>query len=65
MTSPQAQWAIKEKMERIKEILQELLLDALITALTKVVQHNQVSAKEDQAWKCYRTDCDQRDNIPF
>jgi hypothetical protein len=65
MSSPQAEQAIEEKMDSIEEILEELILDALIGVLKKVSERNQVFAKQYQPWKCYRTDCKQRDDIPF
>jgi hypothetical protein len=65
MPSPQAEQAIEEKMDTIEEILEELVLDAVISVLIKVSERNQVFAKMYRPWKCYRTDCKQRDNIPF
>ena len=66
MSSPKAEQAIEEKMDTIEEILEELVLDAVISVLLKKVsERNQVFAKQYRPWKCYRTDCKQRDDIPF
>ena len=45
MSSPQAEQAIEEKMDSIEEILEELVLDAVISVLIKVSERNQVFAK--------------------
>ena len=65
MPSPEVQQAIEEKMDTIEEILEELVLDAVISVLIKVSERNQVLAKHYHPWKCYRADCKQRDDIPF
>ena len=65
MSSLQTEQAIEEKMDTIEEILEELLLDAIISALIKISERNEVFAKQYRPWKCYRTNCDKRDDIPF
>ena len=65
MQSPQAEQVIEEKMDCIEEILEELVLDAVISVLVKVCERNQLFAKNYRPCNCYRTDCKQRDDIPF
>ena len=65
MPSSQAEQAIEEKMDRIEEILEELVLDAIISVLIKVCDRNQLFANLYRRQTCYRTDCNQRDDIPF
>ncbi len=65
MPSLQAEQAIEEKMDTIEEVLEELLLDAIISVLLKIFERNQVLVKQHRPWNCYRTDCDKRDDIPF
>ena len=65
MPSLETEQAIEEKMDTIEQILEELVLDALISVLIKVSERNQVFAKHYRPWKCYRTDCENRDDIPF
>ena len=65
MPSLETQQAIEEKMDTIEEILQELLLDAIISVVIKISERNPVLVKQHRPWKCYRTDCDKRDGIPF
>jgi hypothetical protein len=52
-------------MDTIEEVLEELLLDAIISVLLKISERNQVLVKQHRPWNCYRTDCDKRDDIPF
>ena len=65
MSSIETQQAIEEKMDTIEEVLEELLLDAIISVLLKISERNQVLVKQYRPWNCYRTDCDKRDDIPF
>ena len=65
MPSLETQQAIEEKMDTIEEVLEELLLDAIISVLLKISERNQVLVKQYRPWKCYRTDCQKRDEIPF
>lgn len=65
MTLSQAEQAIEEKMDRIEEILEELILDVVISVLIKVLDRNQLFANLYRRQNCYRTDCNQRDDIPF
>ena len=65
MSSIEAEQAVEEKMDTIEEILEVLLMDAIISVLIKISERTQDLAKQYRPWKCYRTDCDKRDNIPF
>ena len=65
MPSIETQQAIEEKIDTIEEVLEELLLDAIISVLLKISERNQVLVKQHRPWNCYRTDCDKRDDIPF
>jgi hypothetical protein len=65
MTSSQSEQIIKEKMQCIEEILEELVLDAVISVLLKVSDEIQALAKNHQRWQCYRTSCNQREDIQF
>ena len=65
MPSLETQQAIEEKIDTIEEVLEELLLDAIISVLLKTSERNQVLVKQHRPWNCYRTDCDKRDDIPF
>ena len=65
MPSLEAEQAIEEKMDTIEEVLEELLLDAIISVLLKISERNQVLVKQHRPWNCYRTDCDKHDDIPF
>ena len=65
MTPPQSQQAILEKMDCIEEILEELVLDAVISVLLKVSDEIQGLAKNHRRLECYRTNCHQREDIQF
>ena len=52
-------------MDTIEEVLEELLLDAIISVLLKISERNQVLVKQYRPWNCYHTDCEKRDDIPF
>ena len=65
MPSLETQQAIEEKIDTIEEIFEELVLDAFISVLIKICERNQAFAKHYRPWKCYRTDCEKRDDIPF
>jgi hypothetical protein len=65
MPSLETQQATEEKMDTIEEVLEELLLDAIISVLLKISERNQVLVKQYRPWNCYRTDCEKRDDIPF
>ena len=65
MPSLETQQATEEKMDTIEEVLEELLLDAIISILLKFSERNQVLVKQYRPWNCYRTDCEKRDDIPF
>jgi len=57
--------AIKEKMETIEEILEETVLDVVISVLLKISDQIQVLAKNHQRLDCYRTNCHQREDMKF
>jgi len=65
MPSLQSEQAIEEKMGTIEEILEQIILDTFISVLIKLSERNELFAKQYRPWKCYRTDCEKRDNIPF
>ena len=65
MPSLETKQAIEEKMNTIEEVLEELLLDTIISVLLKISERNQVLVKQYRPWNCYRTDCEKRDDIPF
>ena len=65
MPSLETQQATEEKMDTIEEVLEELLLDAIISVLLKISERNQVLVKQYRPWNCYHTDCEKRDDIPF
>ena len=65
MQSAQSEQVIKEKMESIEEILEEIILDAVISLLIKVSDQIQVLAKNHRRWDCYRSNCQQREDIQF
>ena len=65
MPSLQTQQAIEEKMDTIEEIVEQLILDAVINVLVKVSDRNELLAKNYRSHKCYRIDCKHRDDIPF
>ena len=65
MPSLQNEQAIEEKMGTFEEILEQLILDAFISVAIKLSERNELFAKQYRPWKCYRTDCEKRDDIPF
>lgn len=65
MTSPQSEQAAKEKMECIEDVLEELVLDAVISVLLKVSDQIQGLTKNHRRWDCYRTNCQQREDMQF
>jgi hypothetical protein len=65
MPSLQNEQAIEEKMGTIEEILEQIILDTFISVLIKLSERNELFAKQYRPWKCYRTDCEKRDDIPF
>ena len=65
MPSLQSEQAIEEKMGTIEEILEQIILDTFISVLINLSERNELFAKQYRPWKCYRTDCEKRDNIPF
>jgi len=65
MNTPQVEQALEERMDRIGELLEELVLDAVIGVLNKVTERNQVFASQYRQWNCYKTGCRHRDDIPF
>jgi methionyl-tRNA synthetase len=65
MPSLETEQAIEEKMDTIEELLEQHILDAVISVLIKITDRNELFVKQYRPWKCYRTDCDKRDDIPF
>ena len=65
MTSPQPEQVIKEKMETIEEILEEVVMDVVISVLLKIADQIQELAKNYQRCKCYRNNCNQRQDMQF
>ena len=65
MPSLETQQAIEEKMDTIEEVLEELLLDDIISGLQKISERNQVLVKQYRLRNCYHTDCDKRGDILF
>lgn len=65
MTSPQPEQVIKEKMGTIEDILEELVLDVVISALLKIADQIQELAKNYQQCNCYRNNCNQRQDMKF
>jgi hypothetical protein len=52
-------------MDTIEEVLEELLLDDIISGLQKISERNQVLVKQYRLRNCYHTDCDKRGDILF
>ena len=65
MNTNKAELVLEEKMDRVMELLEELVLDAVLEMLVKVSDRNREFASHDQHWNCYRSDCKQRTEIPF
>jgi hypothetical protein len=56
---------MEEKMGAIEEILEELILNMVISLLIKVSDRNELLARNYRQYKCYREDCKHRNDIPF
>ena len=65
MNAPQVERALEERMDRIGQLLEELVLDTVIGVLGKVSERSQIFANHYRQWNCYRTGCKDRDDIPF
>ena len=65
MPSLQAEQAIEEKMDRVEEILEELVLDAVISVLLNVLDRYQLFAKNHHQCNCDRNDCNEHHDIRF
>jgi hypothetical protein len=65
MNTKKTELVLEEKMDRVMELLEELVLDAVLEMLVKVSDRNREFASHDQHWNCYRSDCKQRNEIPF
>ena len=61
MNSPQVEQMLESKMDRIGELLEQLVLDVVIGVLDKVSERNQAYGRQYRQWNCYRTECEQRD----
>ena len=56
MPSIETQQAIEEKIDTIEEVLEELLLDAIISVLLKISERNQVLVKQYRPCLLYTSD---------
>jgi len=65
MNTNKTELVLEEKMDRVMELLEELVLDAVLEMLVKVSDRNREFASHGQHWNCYRSDCKQRNEIPF
>ena len=65
MKSNKTELVLEEKMDRVMEQLEELVLDAILEMLVKISDRNREFARQDRHWNCYRSDCNQRNEIPF
>ena len=65
MSSLLSQQIMEEKIGAIEEILEELILNMVISLLIKVLDRNELLARNYRQHKCYREDCKHRDDIPF
>ena len=65
MKSQKAELVLEEKMDRVMELLEELVLDAVIEVLVKISDRNREFDSQSKQWNCYRSDCKKRDEIPF
>jgi hypothetical protein len=54
-----------EKLDRICEVLEELILNALIARLEKIPYGKSVILDYDHPRECYKADCSSRIEIPF
>jgi len=52
-------------MDRVMELLEELVLDAALEMLVKITDRNREFASQSKQWNCYRSNCKQRNEIPF
>ena len=60
MPSLKKQQVIEEKKDHIEELLEEMVLDVVISLLRKRFVRDKVFP-----YHCYRMECEQRDDIPF
>lgn len=65
MKSNKIEFVLEEKMDRVMEMLEELVLDAVLEMLVKISDRNREFASQGKHWNCYRSDCNQRNEIPF
>jgi len=65
MKSNQTELVLEEKMDRVMELLEELVLEAVLEMLNKISDRNREFASQGRHWNCYRSDCKQRNEIPF
>ncbi len=54
-----------EKLNRICELLEELVLDAVITTLGRITRDKTIILRPDQTYECYQSECTSRVDIPF
>ena len=65
MKSNKIELVLEEKMDRVMEMLEELVLEAVLEMLAKISDRNREFASQSRHWNCYRSDCNQRNEIPF
>jgi hypothetical protein len=65
MKAPEDEQAIAARIDKIDQLLEEIVLDAVIGVLGKLAWRNQLITKQFRPWNCYRVDCKKRDLIPF
>ena len=65
MNTNKAELVLEEKMDRVMELLEELVLDAALEMLVKITDRNREFTSQSKQWNCYRSNCKQRNEIPF
>ena len=65
MQSNKIELVLEEKMDRVMELLEELVLDAALEMLVKITDRNREFTSQRKQWNCYRSNCKQRNEIPF
>lgn len=65
MKSNQTELVLEEKMDRVMELLEEPVLDAALEMLVKISDRNREFTSQSKQWNCFRSNCKQRNEIPF
>ena len=65
MKSNKIEFVLEEKMDRVMEMLEELVLDAVLEMLVKISDRNREFVSQSKQWNCFRSNCKQRNEIPF